>query len=513
MPHLTEAEIAERVKLGRKFCRRFVLNDRQASSKFRDASLVPNLWSSGTGDDDDWNEEEGGDVPTDAPIGVSNALTTNIVTKCASIAIGNPDWYAGTSNPENAPIVRTFLREKWRLYNWVRLSQKVLQKRYVSGLGVLAYRWDDKTRSTFEFVQTWDLAIDPHTTDFSTMKWAARRIKMPLREAIAEYGTEPFSVANLADDGYLDRERVDIWLYYDQDTEAHVYEGKVLNKDNDNQYGRVPFLWLEGDIDPGTSIWPLGDSQMAAGLQAELSDLNQIISRSAKHGGSINLIDAERLGKAGQEALEDGVPNGFIPVKDLLSPPIVRIPGEALSDTLLEAKREAQQAMDGVQGVNQYMRGVISQSAKFATEAAYVSQQSGARGIQSRVEFERFLNRMAETIIMLEVAFGGPREGHTTDEEYILWEALQDVTEIYVIENSTAFKDPAMEAQTKLQVLNTVAQLTLLFAQTGQPVPNLQHYLDDYLRASGIQDTSRYWLAPTPQMPQPGAPQQSAPPM
>lgn len=489
--------------MGRQFCKKFVANDRQASSKYRDPSIAQHYWYSDEADE--WNNEEGGDVPSDVSIGQSNQLTTNTVTKVAGISIGNPDWYVATGNPENAVFVRTFLRDKWKLYNWIRMSQKVLQKRYVSGLGILAYRWDDKKRSTFEFVQTWDLALDPHTTDFADVRWAARRIKMSLRDAIERYGAEPFPTGSMTDDGALDRERIEIWLYYDQDTEAHLYEGKILNKEEtDNRYGRVPFLFLEGDIDPGTSIWPLGDSQLASGLQAELSDLNQIISRSAKHGGAINLVNTKQLEKAGVAALEDGIPNGFIPVKDVVQPPIVRIPGEQLSDTLLEAKREASQALDAITGVNGPMRGVISDRVQFATQVAITAQQSGARGIQSRIEFERFLNRWAETIIMLEVEFGGA----STNEEYILWEALQDVTEVYVIENSTAYKDPTQEAQTKLQVLTTVAQLYPIFAQTGQPTPNLQHYLDDFLRATGIQDTSRYWLAPAPQMPPQGAPQQ-----
>ena len=511
---LTEDEIATRIKIGKRFLRKFAANDRQASRKFRDSSVTSDFWFSDVDDNDEWSNEEGADVPADTPIGQSNQLATNILTKCAALAYGNPDWAVTCKNADNQTIVRTFLREKWRLHDWVKLSQQVVQKNCLIGLGWLAYRWDDEKRSTFEFVQNWDLSINPHTQNLTELSYASRRIFLPLREAIDRFGKDNFPGSTGKDDGSLDRERVEIWIYYDKDSEIYqTIDGKTLNpKNNENHYGRVPFICLEGENDPGKSIFPLGDSQLASGLQAELSDLNQIISRNAKHGGSFNLVDVRRLGKDGVAALEDGVLNGFIPVDDLITPPVAKIEGVELSPVLLEAKREASQALDGAQGATQYDRGVISQSAKFATEAALAQNKSGARGVQGRGKFEKFLNKMAEVVIMLEVEFGGPRPGHTTDEEYVLWEALSDVTEIYVIENSTSAKDPAQESQNALMLLNTVAQLTPLFLQTQQPqVPNLEQYVNDYLRASGHQDVSRYWTSMQQQQPQqpqqPGQPQ------
>lgn len=505
---LSESEIAARIRIGKSFCRKFILNDRQSSARFRDATN-PTMWIPA---DDDWDETEGGDVPQDTPVGQSNLLTTNIITKCAAIAIGDPDFYVTAEDADNAHIAREFLRAKWRLSNWVKLSERALQKRYVSGLGILAYLWDKDKRSAFEFVQTWDLALDPHTQYFHDVKWAARRIKMPLRDALARYGRDKFGTLGdgKTDDGALDRTKVEVWLYFDQESEVHIYDNKVLERDT-NKYGGVPLLFLEGDIDPGTSIWPLGDSQIAAGLQAELSDLNSLISNSAKHGGALNLVNIKMLGKGGQEALEDGQQQGYIPVEDVVTPPIVRIPGEPLSETLLEAKREAQQSIDSITGVNQYQRGVISQKSHFATEAALVGQQSGARGIQAQIEFERFVSRMAEIVILLEREFGGPTENHTTDEEYILWQALSDVTEVRVIESSTAYKDPAFEMQQAMQILNVMAGLFPIFQQIGK-VPNYVEYANDILRASAKHDLARYWIDLPPQ-PQPGAmPPQGGPP-
>lgn len=512
MPRLSEQEIAARIKLGENFVKRFARNDRDASAKFRDSSNLPGYIPL----DDASNQNEGGDVPLDTAVGQSNLLATNIITKVASIAIGNPDWHVKVHEstpqsqvPENAAnIAREFLRAKWKLYNWVRVSQKALYKRYVAGMGCLAYRWDKETRATFEHVQSWDLAVDPNVRDWRKVDWGARKIKMSIRKARERYPRAEFTKAG---DGTAaaDAEKVEIWLYYDQENECAVYDGKIIES-GDNLYKAVPFLFFEGDIDPGTSMWPLSDFILAEGLQIELSDLNLTISNSAKHGGPMNLVDIKRLGAAGKEALENGMEQGYIPVDDLVTPPVHRIEGEPLSQTLIEAKREAQQSLDAITGVTQFQRGVVNQGVKFATEAALIGNQSGARGIQARIEYELFLNRMAETVILLETEFGGPDEENPeqhTDEQLILWECLSAVTEVTVLESSTTYKDPSFELQQGMQLLNLAGQLFPLFAQTGLPTPNLQQYMDDILRAAGKYDLERYWMEPAPQASGPPPPE------
>lgn len=496
---LTEQEIEGRIQIGKTFCKKFVKSDRMFSAKFRDPS--PEQWIISEDPDDD----DGGDVQQDAAVGESNQLATNVLTKLASIAIGHPDWYVKCTNAQNAEIARQWLRAKWRLNGWVRATWKVLLKRYVSGMGCLFYGWNKEKRSYIEHVQTWDLAVDPHVQDWSDLRWAARRIRMPLREAIDRYGAAAFD----SDDESvnLDKKGVEIWLYWDKQVEVHLYDGDVL-LETPNLYAAVPLCFLEGDIDPGPSVWPIGDFALATGLQQELSALNTIISNSAKHGGPLNLVVTDAIGKGGLEAIENGQQQGYVPVKDLVTPPVSRIPGEPLSATLLEAKREAGQQMDSVTGVSQYARGVLQNAAHFATEVAAVTQQSGARGVQARIEFERWLTHIAEILLQMEVKFGGPEEdAPNQDEMMILYEALQDVVssgEIQVIEQSTVFKDPSYEVQTAMQLLNSVAALVPLMAQTGQPVPDLRHYVDDLLRATGRQDTDRYWSAPVQQQPGPG---------
>ena len=196
---VSDSEIAARIKQGERFVKKFAQNDLQASRRYIDASNSPYFWTG----DGEFGEE--GDVQQSQPVGQSNLLTTAIVTKIAAITVGDPDWFVRTADPDNdyqpnaesSQIGREFLRESWRKNNWVRVSQKVLQKRFVAGLGICQYRWcqDDGKEGYVEFdpVPSWDFCLDPHTTDLSNIRWAGRKIRMPLSEAISTYGAEHFN--------------------------------------------------------------------------------------------------------------------------------------------------------------------------------------------------------------------------------------------------------------------------------------------------------------------------------
>ena len=498
---LSDNEILARIKMGEKFCKKYVKIDKQASAKFRDASNDYYVL-----DDDDDDDEEGGNLPDDMPVAQPNQLTTNLITKNAAVAIGDPDFLIKIGQEEtHKEIVRTFLRAKWRLYNWVRLTRRVQLKKDLIGLGVVQYRWDKEKRSCFEYVKTDELAIDPNATDFSNLEFAGRKIKMSLRKAMTTFDKKNFDVSEGASDGYLDKKKVDVWLYWDKDEEVVIYNNKVIKR-GENRYHSIPLVFHEGDPDPNDVLWSLGDFQLAAGLQAELSDINAIISDAAKYGRGKTLVNVEQLGKGGQEALENG--NDVIAVKDTVTPPIIRTQGQQLEATLLEAKREIKVAFDGITGVTQYQRGTMDYKADFATSVAAMAQQSGARAVLAQKEFERFVTKMAEIVVMLEREFGGAYyddggEMQATDEEIILWEAMNDVEEVHVIESSTLYKDPNFDLQQSMQLLNVIAQLMPLMAQVGQRLPNLESYIEDVLRASGKHDMGRYWAQMPPQQLQP----------
>jgi hypothetical protein len=227
----------------------------------------------------------------------------------------------------------------------------------------------------------------------------------------------------------------------------------------------------------------------------------------------MNLVNTALLDKGWLEALEGGA--DWIAVTDTITPPIVRLPGMPLEQTLLAVRQENKNGMSGMMGVTDYQRGVIEQKAAFATEVAALTSQSGARGVQAAKEFERFVSRKAQITVLLEKKFGGAEPGdepEVASTKMELWAKFQDVQEVDVVEASTLYKDPSYDMQQGMQLLQLGMQITPLMIQTGQPPPNLTLLYQDVLRAAGKHDVDKYSMPPM-QMPQQGMPpQDGAPP-
>jgi hypothetical protein len=460
-----------------------------------------------------------GILPASQETGSVNYLAINIATKVASIAIGDPDFHVEATDdpmmeadPPNKEIARRFLKSLWKAKQWARVSRKALLKRSLSGLGIVAYLWDAEKGPVFEHVRAADFAIDPNVIDWNGPRWAARRIYLPKDEAEERWPGHDFDVMQekgQSQKGFpsLDAapewkrtDVVELWCYWDALTEAVVYGDVVLEHD-DNLYGKIPLLTLEGDLAP-ESEFSLGDYDGATGLQAMLARLQAAINDQAEHGGAIPWYNPALLGDAGKEALADGHPSGWLPTQsDPADGAFGIIPSTPINPALLEAFSMVQKGLDSFTGVNEYQRGVISQGAEFATEAALLAQQSGARGNQSRIEFEQFVDRMARAVIDLMVKFGPSLADQFDENDGRLLQACAAVTDICVIESSTTYKNPAYEMQAAIQLVTSL----MPFIQLG--IINPQKAATKLIQASGERDAAS-WLMPLmpPQASVPGLP-------
>ena len=171
-----------------------------------------------------------------------------------------------------------------------------------------------------------------------------------------------------------------------------------------------------------------------------------------------------------------------------------------MSESLLEAWRLGQQGLDSVTGVTQYQRGVIANAAKFATEAAMLQNQSGSRGNQARIEFEQFLDMIAIRMCEITKWFAPSLMLDQDPADQALLDALGKVQDISVIENSTSYKDPGIEMQSSLQLMNAMGP----YIERGlvNPVPLIQ----DVLRAFGKRDVTKYLIQSSPVQPGVGQP-------
>lgn len=521
----TEDTITGRIRSGKRFIERTLgERDKIACKRFLDGSESGAFLL--------YDQDGDGVLPEAQEVGAVNYLAINIQTKTAAVAIGDPDFHVDTgsddpllmqmqdgqeqpnlSRQDMSEVVRRFLRTLWEMRGWSRVFRKVLLKRAISGMGIMAYLWHDEDGPLFEHVRSRDFACDPCVTDFQNMDWAARRIRMRREDArvrypkivdLADISSAASDIVDLDGPSPMSKNVVELWIYWDKNTEATTYGDTVLEQ-GPNLYGRVPLLILEGDIAPESEL-SLGDYDTGAAIQDQLARYQSMMHDQAENGGAMGWVNLSMLDSDAQKTqFQDGRPNGFIQVNGDGGEAIGYIPGKPSDPMLMHQFEAMKQALDGLQAVSQYQRGVIDNEVKFATEAAMLNNQAGARGNQARIEFEQFVNMAAKCLLQMVVAFAPSMMQDGNQNDAILLESIQAVQDIKVIESSTAYKDPNQEMQKVLQLLQ--AMTPFIEAGMVNPLP----LLADVFRAFGYRDIQKY-LNLQPQMAPGQAPGGQTPP-
>lgn len=461
----------------------------------------------------------------DLPVGEVNYMAINIRQKIARIAISSPDFYVVTGKPENAPIVRAFLSDTFRAKHWTRRCQQALLFRFLCGMGFLPHIWHPIEGAVLECAHPRDLLYDPHTHEatWRSPRYAARRVWLPREEALARYGARALAISSDSsrvvrddEDGWEDGRAgvrgVGIWVYWDAETEAEVMDAGVgearvrgveesagarVLRIGPNIYGKVPIHVIQGDINPEGNF-SLGDYDLALGTFEMLRRLQNVLNKYARNGGGVPWYRSEYIDDADMEQYLSGEVDG--PLK------IAGAPGEAaigftenqpLNESLIMALQYIGGGLDADQGVNDMDRGVLQQQPRFATQVGLLAERSSTRGVQARIQYEHLLEEIARETVRLHSLFGlDPAMGPPTEEQVILWEALQDVEELRIVEETTAFRDPAVEQQQAMQLLQLAISLQPLMEAQGVRL-NLRRFLDDALRASNRRNTADYYMEAT----------------
>lgn len=522
---LSDKEILNRIDIADRWMKKFRDSDTMMSYRYLDV----NAPATGSGEDwsteDDWFDPEG-DVPDWVPIGQPNYLAINNETKIAAIAMGLPALHVKANEdeqlggvPNAGDIVAKAWAQSFENGDWGREIRAGLQKKGICGIGCMWYRWDDRYGPCFEHVHSKRLLIDPHATNLNRLEWGGVKVRMPLRRAMRLYDPngengyfKPTS-SGMDEEKSLDTQVCSINLYFDKQVELHAYKDRVLHR-GENLYKRVPLDFIEGFIDPRERLLPLGDNVFASGLNQQIVDLASINSNLAKHGGQITLANAGSFDDTTQEALKNGKQQQILFVKGPLNPqalPVHRISAENPSPAYGEARREAQQALDGIQGVTPGQRGEQVPNVT-ATQSVMVESKAGARPTQERAECEQWITRMARRYVEMMQKFAGPTEQNPgTQETQTIWRAFKAVYEVTVVEGSTSYQNPAVDQQSAMQLYTTMVQSMELYLSLSQmglldSIPNLKQYANDVLRAFSRQNIEQYWLkAPQPQQ-QPSGP-------
>lgn len=501
----SDDQIKARIRSGKGVIRSYSESDQLYSARFLDptsetATTDPSVF---TIDNDTlgWN--------SDVAEGVPNTFMINVNTKVSAICVNDPDFRVLSEDNDVPHVMRQWLRQIWKTQDVSRTSVRTAQKWMISGLGICRYMWDSEARCPdAEFVQSWHFFHDPNAKSWRRLKWAGCVVVMAKEEAKEFYGTDEFNV----DPDAGDSDTVNIDIYWDMTTEAHVCNGKVLKK-TENLYGRPPFLFLEGDPNPNQSRYPIGDGRVTAGVCKMISNLYQMMANTAINGGPITFVNTNLLDSAAEKGLHEAIEQGVVPVRDNPDNVYRRVGSEPLAPALLEGLASMQRAIDASMGVTAFQRGQSVEGTTTATETMAMVQQSGSRGVEARVKFERFLDELANTFVYLQLLFGGPND-EVQDQhpmETIVWHAAGMTDEVHVVEGSTVFRDPNMDQQQAMTLFNLAIQATPVMAQSVGKMPDLARLWQDVLTSFGRRDASVY-VVDVPQAPAPEQGMQGLPP-
>lgn len=498
--------IIDRVRNGYEtpLLRRIRERDILACRRFRDASLEAAALTSGASNSTEFELE---DYPESQEVGTVPYATINFLYKISAMVFNTPELHIVQSDlpiPDLEDVPDTFLKELYDHCEWKHLLERVLLKRYLSGMGCVAVIWDDEEGVCWEHVSIRDIVVDPNVIDFNRLKWAARRLLVPKEEAIERYPDLAGIVGKserFQSESFLAKPRkynnFEIWQYWDEQYEVSIYNNEIIDI-SENLYKRVPLHFLRGEVDPNSPA-DLGDFDIMYGMHVQLTELVNLLMAQGTHGGAVTVYDVGAVGATIDAQLKQGVPSQWIGLESgLVDEAIHRVPAEPENPAVMHAMQLLMSMIDATMCVTDHNRGEIMNAAPTATEAALTAQLSGARANKQKIDFERFLSKLLMETVRQFVEFT-----HVTDpDQSVLVYALKSVRSITVIEDSMTYKDPNW-------VLNTSQlawQAALQGMQAGLPI-NLKYFFEKLVRATGERNTERCFVAPAPM----GLPGQPAP--
>jgi hypothetical protein len=444
-------------------------------------------------------DEDHGEEETDSAFWAQQAegtvqhLGTNIRYKSVTICYSHPEFYVEmadildpmTGEPMydsgDGDTIDKFFKRLWLVNNWKRVTRKAYLKSAISGMGIICCYWNPERGVVWEPVSPKDFLFDPYLEDFERLRWGARRIKVPLEEAIEMYPALKDMVKEEYSDDGTSTSMCDLWVYWDATTEAILYNWEVVDR-TENLYKRVPMAFLTNEEDPETPF-DTGDFDSCLGLQAQHTLLVDANNDQARNGGTITAVNSNMLRGKSKENFANGHLQSILDVENgAFEDILTRFPAAPLNPAAEQAIAMMERAMDARTAVTPEERGMPDPNAKFATQVAIANKMQGAMGQDQIAEFERFINILTQWTLEYLKAFMKPE----TEDEVQLFRMLHGVSNILVTEGTMNYSDPAYQANMVQQAI----QIGLAVAPAGVQV-DFTTLVKRYLNLLGIKDANR----------------------
>lgn len=472
--------------------------------------------------------------------------------------------YSGDSDSKRARYISIWMNRLWRTneFDGERHKAQAGWNSVVYGDGFLqAYHTivNDLTRGPqgmpvptsdkeiakmfIESITPWDVWIDRYSSGLSDARWYIRRIVLP--KDVALENESLYFIDQVPDQGASesfdsegsfyqhkmmegDRKMITLYEYWDRDKNLRV----LFCEDCE-----FPHQWVEHvDINivqlPNHKIpglpYSMSDVEQMSQLQDELNKtrsqmithrrrntLKYILDKAAFDDDAIMALQSSAIGAVAYADTQAG------PLESLFQ----TVDPVPVSEDVYNVAQVISSDIDEITGVNEYLRGNMSEIRRTATEASIMEGSSNTK-IQAKVtHVERAVRQIGQ--ILLELAAEViPTTDYKELEMYLTGEEAQQVLaasgedlyseqgdprdailspgptlfkgryEVFVRAGSTELRNAQAESEKMKDVFMTLAQLQPQLQQTGVVV-SLRHALVRWLESLGITDVSSYLNDPS----------------
>lgn len=497
--------------------------------------------------------------PTGEPI-VVNKIFSTISTIVPFIAEGDIEFLAeaqsGTANSSSAKLISLWLNRMWRTnkFDGQRHTTKCAWDALVYGDGFLNAAYDIKTQvirgadgepiplsdqNVAEFmlenVSPWDVWIDRYATGLWDARWYFRRFLLP--EAVAKEDDRFFfrdqiatmdSIDSFEDGRFYRMNRREgeeamavMYEYWDADTEQLIVFSESCE---------LPHMWLDHVARNLTQLpnhpipnipYHMSEVEQINSLQDELNKTRtQMLTFRKRNVPKIiydkNAFDTNALG-----ALQSSVVMAGVPV-DAASGPIGELfqmiapPG--IPEDVYNVAAVIAGDMDEITGVNEYLRGQMSEVRRTATEASIIEGSSNTKIRHKLALVERAVREVGQCLVelaaeVLPTTNVRELELYLTGEEAVaalvaggqdiydeagnindallvpVPQLFQGKYEVFVQAGSTELRNPAVKEQKMHKLVTTLISAYPQLVQAGVYV-DLTKAFRLWFEALGITDTN-----------------------
>lgn len=313
--------------------------------------------------------------------GRHNSLATNTLIQVKSLVFAEPDikWTGCTGkNPVRVSQVRSqYYLKYWREQSWEHLYRRKLLDLIVCGIGNVQVGTRDGGLF-MEWVDSLDVTWDNAYKEPHLKRFVYRDIHLPISSAL-RYFPKLRGKVRMPDPktGEGGETIVTVRVYWSKTTTATIFKNEIVDGPKANPYGQIP-IRLTQMIHQLSAKHPSGIVEAQVGTHKLDLRLQRYFRNTVLTGVPVGVA----IGHWNEEALDDLIDGkeGTILRSTGLGSEFKYAAGAEIQRSALELQKMVSQQQNSESGVNDFMRSQTDTNVDFASQLAYIAQESGVQG-------------------------------------------------------------------------------------------------------------------------------------